>query len=73
MSFLERSRNLSPTWAHEFSNGNMELVLQFHDSTEVRGVANALMRLIERHGIEDLQRVGIACHGSSEERFREPT
>jgi hypothetical protein len=51
----------------------MELVLQFHDSTEVRGVANALVRLIERHGIDDLQRVGIACHGSSEERFRDPT
>jgi hypothetical protein len=51
----------------------MELVLQFHESTEIRGVANALVRLIERHGIEDLQRVGIACHGSSEERFRELT
>jgi len=49
----------------------MELVVQFHNSTEVRGVANAMMRLIERHGVEELQRVGIACHGSSENRFRE--
>jgi hypothetical protein len=70
MCFLERSRNVSPTWTHEFSNGNMELVIQFHDSTEARGVANAMIRLIERHGVEDLQRVGISCHGSGTKRFR---
>lgn len=68
---LDRSLSFSPTWVHTFSNGNMDMVVQFHDSTEARGVANALMRLIERHGIEHLQRVGVACHGSSEERFRE--
>lgn len=47
----------------------MNLMIQFHDSTDLRGVVNAMMRLIERHGVEQLQRVGISSHGSGTNRF----
>lgn len=55
----------SPTWTHEIDNGNhTDLIVQFHDRLEFRGAANAMMRLIHVHGIEELRRVGIIGQGS---------
>ena len=61
---LGGTRNTSPIWTHEIKNGNTDLIVQFHDHAEFRGAVNALIRLIDVHGIEELQRVGIVGHGS---------
>jgi hypothetical protein len=62
---------MSPTWTHKIGNNgnNTELIVQFHDHPEFRGAANAMMRLIEAHGVEKLRRVGIVGHGSGIDLF----
>ena len=62
--FTGGTRKTSPTWTHEINNGSTNLIVQFHDQTEFRGAVNAMIRLIDIHGIEKLQRVGIVGQGS---------
>jgi hypothetical protein len=62
--FLGGTRTTSPTWTHEINNGNTDLIVQFHDHFEFRGAVNAMIRLIDVHGIEKLQRVGVVGQGS---------
>lgn len=59
------TRSTLPSWTHEVSNGNMNFLIQFHDPSDLRGAVNAMMRLIEVHGLPELQRVGIFSQGSS--------
>jgi len=58
------TRNTSPIWTQEINNGNTDLIVQFHDHSEFRGAVNALIRLIDVHGIDKLRRVGIVGQGS---------
>jgi len=58
------TRNTSPIWTQEINNGDTDLIVQFHDHAEFRGAVNAMIHLIDVHGIEELQRVGIVGHGS---------
>ena len=37
----------------------MRLVVQHIDKPDLRGTINAMMRLIEEHGLAELQRVGV--------------
>lgn len=62
--FLGGTRNTSPIWTQEINNGDTDLIVQFYDHAEFRGAVNAMIRLIDIHGIEELQRVGIVGHGS---------
>jgi hypothetical protein len=62
--FLGGTRNTSPVWTQEINNGDTDLIVQFHDHAEFRGAVNAMIHLIDIHGIEELRRVGIVGHGS---------
>lgn len=61
---LGGKRSTSPAWTQDIGNGNTDLIVQFHDHPEFRGAANTMMRLIDIHGIEKLQRSGIVGQGS---------
>lgn len=67
---LSGTRSTLPSWTHEVGNGSMNLIIQFHDPSDMRGAVNAMIRLIEAHGLEKLQRVGIASQGSSTVHLR---
>jgi hypothetical protein len=49
---------------------DMRLVIQHLDKPDLRGTINAMVRLIEKHGILELQRVGVLSQEGGMHRSR---